>query len=53
MGEMKIIMFQFKICIFTSFRRSLLFLNLYVLAKFRILRVEAGMLHVLVKPLGT
>ena len=32
---------------------KMLFLNLYVLAKFIILRAEARMLHILVKPLGT
>ena len=32
---------------------KMLFLNLYVLAKSIILRVEAAMLHILVKPLGT
>ena len=32
---------------------KMLFLNLYVLAKFIILCVEAAMLHILVKPLGT
>ena len=35
------------------FRFKMLFLNLYVLAKFIILRAEAAMLHILVKPLGT
>ena len=32
---------------------KMLFLKLYVLAKFIILRAEAAMLHILVKPLGT
>ena len=32
---------------------KMLFLNLYVLAKSIILRAEAAMLHILVKPLGT
>ena len=32
---------------------KMLFLNLYVLAKFIILRAEAAMLHILVKPLVT
>ena len=32
---------------------KMLFLNLYVLAKFIILRAEAAMLHTLVKPLVT
>ena len=31
----------------------MLFLNLYVLSKFVILRVEAAMLHILVKALDT
>ena len=31
----------------------MLFLNLYVLAKSIILRSEAAVLHILVKPLGT
>ena len=31
---------------------KMLFFNLYVLAKFIILRAEAAMLHILVKPLG-
>ena len=32
---------------------KVLFLKLYVFAKFIILRVEAAMIHILVKPLGT
>ena len=31
----------------------MLFVNLYILGKFIILRAETAMLHILVKPLGT